>query len=290
MPRARTNLSQQTAAASPSRGSGCFSAYMLPPMAVIFVGVLLALFAFNTTPRDLTAQAAPSTPLTDPLLDTAVDAIAPAPTPILGTGSVNAQVDHIPGPPAAPQPQALLQLAFPNLSVEAAPASSKAISSVFTPEVQYWAKALSRWAAKAGIDPNLAAVVMQIESCGDPSATSRSGAMGLFQVMPFHFASTDSPYDPDTNATRGLDYLRRSLQAAHNDARLAFAGYNGGIGVIGRGEWTWPAETVRYAYWGSGIYADAIAGLEQSGRLHEWITAGGSGLCARAGQRLGIAQ
>ncbi|HEX8990809.1 MAG TPA: hypothetical protein VF784_03955, partial [Anaerolineales bacterium] len=75
---------------------------------------------------------------------------------------------------------------------------------------------------------------------------------------------------------------------AGNDARLAFAGYNGGISVISRSEWSWPAETVRYAYWGSGIYADAIAGLSQSSRLNEWLAAGGSGLCARAGQRLGI--
>ena len=81
--------------------------------------------------------------------------------------------------------------------------------------------------------------------------------------MPYHFAASDSPYDPDTNAARGLDYLRRSLATAHNDARLAFAGYNGGIGVISRGEYTWPAETVRYAYWGSGIYADAISGAAE---------------------------
>jgi soluble lytic murein transglycosylase-like protein len=159
---------------------------------------------------------------------------------------------------------------------------------VFTPQIQYWGKAIVRWTSAVGIDPNLAAVVMQIESCGDPSATSRSGAIGLFQVMPYHFAASDSPYDPDTNAARGIDYLRRSLAAAHNDARLAFAGYNGGIGVIGRSEWTWPAETVRYAYWGSGIYADAIAGHTESTRLHEWLTAGGSSLCARAGLRLGL--
>ena len=288
MPRARMNSSHQTAAAFPSEGSGCFSAYILPPLAVILVGVLLALFAFNSTPSNLTVQAAPSTPISDPLLDTAVQAVEPGATSVPGTASVQAQVDQIPGPPAAPQPQALLQLSFPNLSVEAAPAGSHAIASVFTPEVQYWSEAIARWAAKAGVDPNLAAVVMQIESCGDPSATSRSGAIGLFQVMPYHFAASDSPYDPDTNAARGLDYLRRSLQASNNDARLAFAGYNGGIGVIGRSEWMWPAETVRYAYWGSGIYADAIAGLAQSGRLNEWLTAGGSSLCAKAGLRLGI--
>ncbi len=288
MPRARIVYSQETAAATPSRGSGCFSAYLLPPLAVVFVGILLALFVFTSTPHDITASAAPSTPIHDPLLDGAMNTLDPAPTPVPGTASVQAQIDHISGPPAAPQPQALLQLSFPNLAIQAAPAGSTAISSVFTPEVQYWGPALSRWASQAGLDPNLAATVMQIESCGDPGATSGSGAIGLFQVMPYHFAATDSPYDPDTNALHGLNYLKRSLQTANNDARLAFAGYNGGIGVIQKSEWIWPAETVRYAYWGSGIYADAVAGLSQSSRLDEWLKAGGSGLCARAGQRLGI--
>ena len=287
MPRARTNTSQSRAAAPRPQGSGSFSAYMLPPLAVILVGGLLALFAFSLTPPHVNVQAAASTPITDPLLDSAVDAAMPKPTP--GTGSVSAQAHPIPGPPAAPQAQAFLQLAFPNLAVEAAPAGSKTISSIFTPEIQYWAPSIARWSAQAGIDPNLAATVMQIESCGDPGATSRSGAMGLFQVMPFHFARGDSPYDPDTNALRGLNYLKRSLQAANNDARLALAGYNGGIGVISRGEWAWPAETVRYAYWGSGIYADAVAGSRESSRLNEWRAAGG-GLCARAAQVLGINQ
>jgi hypothetical protein len=281
------NTSVPGAAASRSQGSGSFSAYLLPPLAVVVVGVLLALFAFTMTPRDIHVQAAAATPLHDPVVDGAVDALVPGPTP--GTGSVAAQAHPIPGPPLAPQAQAFMQLAFPNLAVEAAPAGAGTISSVFTPEIQYWAKDIAKWSAQAGLDPNLAATVMQIESCGDPGATSRSGAIGLFQVMPFHFASGDSPYDPDTNALRGLNYLKRSLDAANNDARLAFAGYNGGIGVISRGEWTWPAETVRYAYWGSGIYADATAGLDESSRLDEWRAAGG-GLCAHARQVLGIDQ
>jgi soluble lytic murein transglycosylase-like protein len=202
--------------------------------------------------------------------------------------STSGTVDTIPAPPAAP-PKAVLQMTFINNSVQAAPAdASSKLSPVFTPEVQHWSDAITRWSHAAGVDPNLAATVMQIESCGDPSATSGSGAMGLFQVMPFHFTADDSPYAPDTNALRGLNYLRRSLSAAKNDARLAFAGYNGGIGVIGRSEWSWPAETIRYAYWGSGIYADAISGKSESGRLNEWLAAGGRGVCSRAGARLGI--
>ncbi len=94
-----------------------------------------------------------------------------------------------------------------------------------------------RWANAAGVEPNLAATVMQIESCGDPRATSRSGATSLFQVMPFHFKFGENPYDPETNALRGMNYLSRSLQAGGGNARLALAGYNGGIGVISRSEW-----------------------------------------------------
>jgi len=159
---------------------------------------------------------------------------------------------------------------------------------LFTPEVQHWGGAITAWAGEAGIDPNLAAVVMQIESCGDPRALSRAGAIGLFQVMPFHFAAADAPYLPATNAARGLAYLRRALTVAAGEPRLAFAGYNGGVGVIARPEWTWPAETVRYAYWGSGIYADALSGSASSPRLEEWLAAGGSSLCRSARQRLAL--
>lgn len=162
------------------------------------------------------------------------------------------------------------------------------LSSVFTPEVQYWAGRIQDWAAAAGLDSNLVATVMQIESCGDPRARSRAGAMGLFQVMPYHFAASDDPYAPDTNALRGLDYLKRSLETAYGDPRLALAGYNGGIGVIGRSEFDWSAETQRYAYWGIGIYAEASSGASESLRLQEWLTASGVSLCRQAHDQLGI--
>ncbi len=175
-----------------------------------------------------------------------------------------------------------------NIPMQVPASSPTQLSPIFTPEVQYWSASIPRWASAAGLDPNLVAVIMQIESCGDPTARSSAGAAGLFQVMPYHFLAADDPYAPDTNAARGLDYLRRSLAAANNDVRLALAGYNGGIGVISSSEWAWPAETIRYAYWGSGIYADAVSGAAQSARLNEWLLAGGSGLCARAKQKLGI--
>jgi soluble lytic murein transglycosylase-like protein len=159
---------------------------------------------------------------------------------------------------------------------------SEAISGIFTPEVKLWNNALVDWSREAAVDPNLAAVVMQIESCGNPFARSKAGAMGLFQVMPYHFAATEDPLSPPANARRGLEYLKQSLAAANGDPRLAFAGYNGGIGVIAEAEWTWPAETRRYAYWATGIYQDAISGAASSRTLAEWLGAGGASLCKSA--------
>ena len=162
------------------------------------------------------------------------------------------------------------------------------LSSIFTPEVQYWADRIQAWAAAAGLDPNLVATVMQIESCGDARALSRAGALGLFQVMPFHFTASDDAYAPNTNALRGLDYLRRSLDTAHGDPRLALAGYNGGISVIGKPESGWAPETQHYTYWGSGIYAEASSGARDSPRLQEWLASNGVFLCRQAHNRLGI--
>jgi soluble lytic murein transglycosylase-like protein len=162
------------------------------------------------------------------------------------------------------------------------------LSPIFTREVQHWGSNIVRWANASSLDPNLVATVMQIESCGDPRALSRSGAMGLFQVMPFHFYYGENGFDAETNALRGLNYLARSLQTANGDPRLALAGYNGGIGVIGRGEWTWHAETARYVRYGAPIYNDARSGFPSSAMLDEWYQRYGAGLCRQAAQRLGL--
>ena len=104
---------------------------------------------------------------------------------------------------------------------------------------------------------------MQIESCGDPGARSGAGAQGLFQVMPFHFASGEAALDPETNARRGLGYLARSLELAGGRVDLALAGYNGGHSRISQSAELWPDETRRYVAWGSAIYADAASGRSE---------------------------
>jgi hypothetical protein len=66
------------------------------------------------------------------------------------------------------------------------------------------------------------------------------------------------------------------------------AGYNGGIGLIGRGEWTWPTQTNRYVQYGAPIYEDARNGLTSSPALNEWYEKYGVSLCRQASQRLGL--
>ena len=233
MSRARTsNTDSNWQTAAPEQGSGCFTGFIIPPLAVLLVGILMIAFVSR--------------------LD----------TPVQAASSSN-QGDF-------------------------AASLSTNLSPIFRPEIQHWADSITRWAAASDLDPNLVAVVMQIESCGDPRATSRAGAMGLFQVMPFHFLPAENPYHPDTNALRGLGYLKRSLDAAGGNPRRALAGYNGGIGVIKRSEYTWAAETRRYVYYGEPIYMDASRGATSSPMLDEWYARYGASLCRQAAQRLGI--
>ncbi len=167
-------------------------------------------------------------------------------------------------------------------------ANSGGIAELFTSEVTYWQDDIQRWSAEYGLDPNLMATVMQIESCGHPTVNSSAGAQGLFQVMPFHFAESEDMLDPDTNAMRGASVLNQCLKLADGDTGLAMACYNGGPGVLRTAFNVWHPEPQRYYYWGTGIYADALQNSLSSPRLAEWLSAGGGILCDMAAAEIGI--
>ncbi len=176
--------------------------------------------------------------------------------------------------------------ADPSLTIPSS--SPSGISQVFMPSVQRWQAEIHTWARVYQLDPNFVATVMQIESCGHPQAVSRSGAISLFQVMPYHFSPEEDPFDPNTNARRGLAYLQRSLELSGGRIDLALAGYNGGHGVIDRSPSQWSDETVRYVQWGSGIMQDIETRGGTSQTLDAWLAAGGSTLCRHAAQALGM--
>ncbi len=167
-------------------------------------------------------------------------------------------------------------------------AAGNGIATLFTPEVQYWAADIVRWSAEHDVDPNAAATIMQIESCGNPQAVSVAGARGLFQVMPFHFTANENMLDPDTNAFRGLNFLVEQLRYTGGDMALSFAGYNGGYAASGGNYDNWPNETQRYFQWAKGIYLDAQSGASRSETLEAWLDAGGRPGCQKAAVQLGL--
>ncbi|MGD8552599.1 MAG: lytic transglycosylase domain-containing protein [Anaerolineales bacterium] len=155
-------------------------------------------------------------------------------------------------------------------------------SEYFSPQVVRWEGSIFDWADQSGLPPDLIAIVMQIESCGDRYARSSAGAMGIFQVMPFHFGSQEDPFDPQVNASRGLDYLAHGYASSEQDIRLTLAGYNGGHSIMNAPPKLWPEETQRYVLWGVGIWEDIQFGRHPSPTLERWLHAGGASLCSAA--------
>lgn len=58
------------------------------------------------------------------------------------------------------------------------------VSDSFPEEVRQWCGLITRYAKEHEISPDLIAAVIWLESGGNPTAYSRSGAVGLMQVMP----------------------------------------------------------------------------------------------------------
>lgn len=217
--------------------------------------------------------------------------------PTLPIRAVGALVDWVrslgpePTPPPVVEPIFIVEGPQGTLQDDLPPPNwSLNISPAFTPEVQYWAADIARWSVTYRIKPNLIATLMQIESCGNPNAASEAGAMGLFQVLALHFEEGEDPFDPDTNARRGLQYFIEMYALANGDLGLTFAAYNGGPAIFEQSPAEWPSETQAYQYWGSGIFEETERGFVESPTLLDWLAAGGESLCAEAAEALGISR
>ena len=162
------------------------------------------------------------------------------------------------------------------------------VAPLFTPQIQHWSGKISEWSDQYDVDPNLMATIMQIESCGHPTVVSHAGAQGLFQVMPFHFASDENMVDPDTNARRSAKFINECTGYANGDVGLTLACYNGGPSVTRKPYHQWHSETQRYYVWGLSIYTDSQQNLSSSPSLNEWLNAGGKRLCDSASREIGL--
>ncbi len=59
-----------------------------------------------------------------------------------------------------------------------------AVSDLFPNKVRRWCGLITQYAGKHELAPDLVAALIWLESGGDPGAYSRSGAVGLMQIMP----------------------------------------------------------------------------------------------------------
>jgi soluble lytic murein transglycosylase-like protein len=106
--------------------------------------------------------------------------------------------------------------------------------------VKRWSPQIMQAANRHGIDPELLAIILMMESNGDPDAVSPSGSIGLVQVQPDTAKRIDeergtpgggSLRDPATNLDYGAYYLSEQLKT-FGEIALAAAAYNGGPDAV----------------------------------------------------------
>jgi soluble lytic murein transglycosylase-like protein len=100
-----------------------------------------------------------------------------------------------------------------------------------------------------GVDPKLVDALVVVESDYDPFAVSRTGAVGLMQLMPstVRRLNINDPFDPEQNVRAGVQEFRRLIDRYSGNLHLALAAYNAGEGAVAQYQGVPPfAETRQY--------------------------------------------
>ncbi|MEJ2262259.1 MAG: transglycosylase SLT domain-containing protein [Anaerolineales bacterium] len=153
---------------------------------LVFPGALigstiLAVFAFLVT-AGISPSAVASTTLsaTGPAQEVGLVQELPSkesatqqPTSADSTAQVEQEATAVPEEPAKEQP-----------AKKEAKSTKCKVSGSFPDKIRQWCDEITRYARKTDLDPDLVAALIWQESGGNPQAYSKSGAVGLMQVMP----------------------------------------------------------------------------------------------------------
>jgi soluble lytic murein transglycosylase-like protein len=85
-----------------------------------------------------------------------------------------------------------------------------------------------------GIRFELLKAMIQVESNFNPNAISKSGAIGLMQIMPGNLKEfkLSDPFDPRENVMAGTRYVKHLMKRFDSDLSLTLAAYNAGPGAV----------------------------------------------------------
>jgi len=104
---------------------------------------------------------------------------------------------------------------------------------------------IGRWCAEYGVNPDLAAAVVEVESGGRPRAVSSAGALGLMQLMPLtaNAMATElglpaptrgDMFTPGFNIRLGVYYLGKLRRRFRDERVFVIAAYHAGPTSVDR--------------------------------------------------------
>lgn len=128
-------------------------------------------------------------------------------------------------------------------------------------------------ANRFGVDPGLLAGLVATESAFNPNAVSRSGAIGLGQLMPGTARELGvDPRNPRQNIEGAAKYLRQMLDTFGGDLTAGLRAYNQGPGNQQRNPGGVSSEAVEYP--GKVLRAAARYGFNTNGGGSVWRSSG----------------
>jgi hypothetical protein len=234
----------------------------VPVILILVLGFLL--FGRGGTEPEVVVQIT-AAPTEQPLPTAAPEVVLPTSAPIVLPTDAPVEL-----PTDAP---IIEPTSEPIIQPTTAPVGSVAV--FFAPPIQQWSADIQRWAQTYGVDADFMAVVMQLETCGNPNHLGSEGRMGLFAVPGDRFQPNESFINPEDNARRAAELIIQCYAMTNNDPGQAYACYRSNTDTTQADFGQWGEAMQRSFLWGIGLYGDTQSGAQVSPALNDWLVNGG---------------